>query len=775
MNLSELKSNALLKGPSGKLHRVIWLAPDSERIYILDVTGKLPRGSRMPERMDWPKFIKNYGKDWTSEDISLMSEDMKLPPQELSPEATETRKKNWSAIKPLVREAEALLTTLDKQTRPAAIAQAAAAANVTVPRIYQLLTRYFWFGCNEAALTPRYKSRGSKKISSGASTRTKRGAPNAVAQLEGDTAYSGRSVTQRDLSRFFIALDKYWAEDMLSIPQTYERMCDNLYVSSNQHEKRGSFEHFVAQRFIPTVAQFKYHSRAIIAEHGLREKREGHLDWAQRTMSRTGSATDITVGPTDVYDMDVVELKCIAVTETNPPEVIGKVKACLAVDRGSRAIAGFYFFLGAESWDHYRLTLFRAFTSTKKHLEQLEYFDLAEKAPTFAADGWCNEVFVDRGPARGHNAFNAIVESLRLGRAEAPTDRGDMKAVVESVNGRFQKQVATLQGGYSRAVGARKRDQAKNAAKFARLTVNQISRFLAAAIADHNAYHNVSHLLTRRMVLDKVEGIPVEIFKWGKKNVMGRTARDRVSDEELYLRLLPSFEGTVSATGIRYNGYRYSSDELIKFRHQNLSKKSLKITLTYEKSDPLRLYWRKPDGMLGILNINKEGQKKLQGMSGEELHDFRLRELSAAIKRTAKKRQHGFISQTRKELLMEIDRRRFPKDHRPLLTPAANKKIGVYQETLAAREHSRKLLASEGYEDIPRAGEETLAIPSPSHTPSVRLPKHSGGASILQAPTSKIASSATPTSATQAAKGVSKAMANFLKNFIPKASAGDIE
>lgn len=771
MEMSQLRSHILLKGPSAQLHRVVWFHPESERIYLLDVSGEMPRGSRMPVPVEPSKFARDHGEEWTVADASLMPATMQVPISELSIAAARTREKNWSIIKHLVDSQEALLRTLDKQTRPLVISQAAEAASVTIPRIYQLLTRYFWFGSDERALTPQYKSRGSKKISSGQTTRTKRGAPNAVVKLEGDTAYSGRSVTKRDLNKFAEALKQYWAGDMLSIPQTYERMCDKLYVSSNQHKKQGSFEHFVSQRFLPTLEQFRYHSKSIIAELGLREKRIGHMDWAQRMMSRTGSATDITIGPTDVYDMDVVELKCIAVTETNPPETIGKVNACLAVDRGSRAITGFYFFLGKESWDHYRLTLFRAFTSTKKYLEQLGYLDLAERANSFAADGWCNEVYVDRGPARGHEAFDAIVESLRLGRAAAPKDRGDMKAVVESVNGRFQKQVSTLQGGYSRVAGTRKSEQAESAAKVARLTVNQISRFLAAAIADHNAYHNVPNLLTRQMVLAKVQAVPVEIFKWGQNNVIGGTARDYVPDDELYLRLLPTFESTITKSGIRYKGYHYSSDELVKFRHQNLFKKRLKVTINFDKSDPLRLYWRKPSGELGILDINSEGRKKLHGMSGEELHDFRLREQSAIIKRTAKKRKLGFVSHTRKAILQEVEDRNLANSTDPLLSAEDNKRIGVYQEKKAAREHSRKLLTPEDF-DLPSANQDTH-VKSSTNKDLTRTSKK------LNSVTEQTATSpAIPTAPLNVnkppEKPVSRAMANFLKKFVPnKSSEGE--
>jgi hypothetical protein len=421
MTTSSLVSNAVLKSEkSSQLRRVIWTSPDAPIVYWMDVTGTMPRGSRMPKMVGKAAFVKEFESSWTVSPNTLPTKEMNLPESELSAATVEIRDRNWMVIEPLVGTEEALLKTLNKQTRPTVIAAAAASAKVPVSRVYQLLTQFFWFGNGKFSLTPRLSARGALKASKDANAQPKRGRPNSVTVREGPTIYQGRNVTQSDLNRFATALEDYWVDGLQSLAATYSAMKDKLYVSSNQHSAQKLKAHKVSNHFIPTLRQFRYHAKFIIAERGLWEKRIGRQDWSQYVMSRTGSAADIAIGPTDIYDMDVVELKCIAVTDSDPPEPMGKVNACIAVDRASRAIAGFHFFQGAERWDHYRIALFRAFTSTRKHLEDLRIFDLAERAPDFAADAWCNSVYADRGPARGLDAFYALVDGLRLERALAP-------------------------------------------------------------------------------------------------------------------------------------------------------------------------------------------------------------------------------------------------------------------------------------------------------------------------------------------------------------------
>lgn len=757
--------NTLLEAvESGQRRRVIWSSPDASIVYLMDVSGEIPRGSRMPELMMKDAFVKSFTSGWSVVPNSLPTQMMTLPDSELSAVAVETRERNWMVIEALVGSEESILRTLNKQTRPAAIKAAASAAKVSVPRVYRLLTLYFWYGVGKFSLTPRFAERGTLKSGKDTKAAPKRGRPNAVTKLEGATKYQGRNVNHRDLSKFAVALDEYWAGEHLSMSETYTVMKDKLYVASNQHPVGNSTKHKVSEHNIPTVHQFRYHAKTIIAQQGLWEKRTGRKDWAQYVMSRTGNAADIALGPTDIYDMDVVELKCIAVTETNPPEAIGNVKACLAVDRASRAIVGFHFFTSAESWEHYRTTLFRAFTSTKKHLEQLGFADLAEHAEDFAADAWCNSIYVDRGPARGREGFNAVVKGLRLERAIAPTSRGDMKAVVESINGKFQRHVARLPGGYNRVAGARNEERAKNAKSTARLTTRQISKFLAAAVAEHNEFHEVPELLTKRMLYDKVPPVPVAIFNWGKANLMGVTARDHVSEAELYLRLLPSFNVAVTKAGVRHKGYDFSSPELVKFRHQNLSTKRLKVDISFDSSDPSRRYWLMPNGVKNVLSISKQGKKRIEGIEGEDLEYFRTRELAEGIKRKSKKRSKAYISRVQEDILAEANARSFPNDHKPLLTPSDNKKIAIYQETLQSQAISRELLQTEGH-DISNLAPQTQ-LSAKQARPNTTTANRS---SLSQKPreTTVPNVSAEPKPPTEAAV-VSKAKANFLKLFQPK-------
>lgn len=701
LTLAKLKDNVLLKstdinGDYPELLRVIWVREDSEYAFILNVTGRCPASSRMPERVERKDIIFRV-ENGTLIPIEnfLITKDMETLDDELTTEQISTREKNYSLIKELVESDERLLGVLHSTTRGTAIRAAAVKLGTPVPRLYRLLTLYWWFGKGRNSLTPRNSLMGGRGIAKFAG-KEKIGRPNAITVLEGESSFKGVNVTSKDKEKFLKSLHEYWIKEDVSKAETYRRMCERLYVKWNRNAENKIVKHKIDPRLIPSEAQFLYHAEILIHTNGLTRYKKGHMDWAQKFMSRSGSASDITLGPTDVYDMDVLVLKCIAVTNTKAPEVIGPVSACLCVDRASRAVVGFHEFVGPETWERYRLALFFAFTPTAVHLELLKLHEWAKKAQAFGAFGWCNGVFVDRGPARGKDAFMAVVDSLGLERAIAPTERADLKAVVESINGKFQLQVANLPGGYSRKQGRRQEMKAENARAEARVPVHKIREFLVSAIAEHNEFHNASDLLTEDMIYDKVPPTPVDIFRWGQKNVRGETSPPP-SNKQLYAKLLPQTVVSVSSSGVRHKRADFNSNELIKHRERNLGKRKLSIVIYYDGLDPQRRYWEMPNGELGILEMKAQQKNKYGGMTATDYEDYQVRETASKIKKNHEKRKKGYVTQTQEKILESVTGVKRKKTETPILSPSQNMKIANMHGREEMKKMSRNLLT----EDIP--------------------------------------------------------------------------
>jgi hypothetical protein len=728
---SELKDGILLKsqarGRVVQLLRVVWVRDYSPAAYVLDVSGPIPGGSRMPQYravVDLNHFLSTNQFKVAEED-SVRTSEMSLPDSELPASQLKSRDEKYALIREIVESDEFLCRVLSKSARGAFLRTMAKEKGVAPSRLYKLLTVFWWFGGDKNSLLDRFSMQGGKGVSK-TPGEPKRGRRNATVLLEGKTTpYKGVNVEQRDLNRFTKALDIYYVGKNYTLADTYEEMSRHLYVGWNRDDHGKTVRHPVDPLCIPTLGQFKYHARRIRQAHHMDEKKAGALEWSQNIASRTGSAGDIALGPTDVYDMDVGVLKCIAVTDNDVPEEIGNVSVCFAIDRASTAIVGFHDYVGAESWERYRFALFWAFTSTSEHLTLLGLPELAKDADEFGAFGWCNEVYVDRGPGRGNDAFYAIVDRLKLGRALAPARRGDMKAVVESVIGYFQRKVATLPGGHSRKKGIRNKEQAEDAKNMARLTVARIREFLVAAIAEHNQFHAVPHLLTRDMVRDGVKPVPVAIYRWGQRNVRGPTVQ-KLNRSELYLRLLPSKTVALTSTGIRHKNARFSSPVLVQFRHRNIEKKHLKVTISWDEVDPKRRYWRMPSGALGVLDMILRDAEKLGEMSFAEMQDLHLRERAFLRKNDVQKRRKGYVSKAQEKILAKHAGVSPPKrkSQTPLLTPTQNKTVEamrqkeflktISQQTLAPLEAQTEMTPTSKVQPQMTADTD---VPSPKNSP----------------------------------------------------------
>lgn len=620
-----------------RLYRVAWVPLSASSVFLLDITGQYRRTtSRMPRRC-------NYEDVHDRLDVipdTVRTSEMSDLDSALDPSAILIRDNNFNLIAALVESDVCLADTLDGASRGEVIRTHAAFLKVTVSRIYRLLTKYWWFGCDRNALLPLRSRQGAPGRRRLGGTR-KLGRPNSHARLYGPSEHSGRNVTQDDERKFIDALEEYFVRKLYSLPETYKAMERSHYPIAEP-----------AHAVMPSLDQFVYHARRLISAHGMRRRRLGEREWTRTERPLPGSAADISLGPTDIYDMDGVDLKVEAVTDDVYAHPFGRVSAILVVDRGSQAVVGFHDYVGAEKWDYYRMALYWSFIDTREHLDAIGGHPDMEDICAMGIWGPCNGIYVDRGPGRSRASWDLIVSELKLDRAIAPTEEPFKKPSVESVNGRFQRIVRQLPGGYSRRSGDRFEDEAANARSFACLARPAIREHLISAIAEHNAFHEVPDLLTREMMRNGVQPLPGEIFRWGKAHLRVQVAR-HMTKERLFLALLPHHEVAVRLQGVRHKNCDFSSPTLMSYRANNMDKKSLTIRVGNDLSDPTRRYWLTPDNRIDVLSMKASQQRKYAGMTVEELDIQRQMELASAKERDRTKRSKAYVSRSQERALAQ--------------------------------------------------------------------------------------------------------------------------
>jgi hypothetical protein len=655
-----------IQGDVPRLFRVVHVDAERDIVCLLDVEDVPKRGSsRMPlccSLSRLPRAPHNVG--FVPAQESLRWTAMDLPEDRLTLRERETRDALYEVIRDLVESPADYASVCTGIGRADVLKRYLAEHPVRKGKFYQVLTRFWTYGCNISALVPNHRGRGRKPVVLSKTKRhyAKPGRPNANAELDPESRYRGVPTTPADLKRFERYLKKCWVKQRTTLAEAYETMLEEAYVVTARAADGSVFKTPIDRRLVPTLRTFYHHARRLVSELGLDRERYGDHDFTVHQDNRSGTAADITLGPTDIYDVDRADFKVFLRAEWNRRVANIKPSVVLVVDRASGAIVGFHVHIGAESWLRYRIALYSALAPKEQYLRHLGYSnpkalfdaigcpDLTWKA--FDLGGKCNEIYCDRGPARSHQALQTI-RSVRIGRCTAPPRRPELKAVVESVIGRFQTIVARLRGGHTRRKDVLSLAKAKDASSKAVLTLRTFRHVLIAAITDHNEFFETRARRTSEMERAGTPPVPFEIFRWGLENVRGHRP-EHLNDGELYFRLLPTKRYALTEYGVRHGGAYFNSTELMAYRLRHLHTRRPSIEASFDGLDPYVLNWN-DDGVRRELLMREADRKRFEQMTAEDVEWHAKHDAAQGNIRRIKRANKAYIPRAVAKALADSD------------------------------------------------------------------------------------------------------------------------
>jgi len=579
---------------------------EGRRVVLLHVEpGKTPHTSRLPS---------TYPFEYVEPRLAIVSDNVRLafmdrPEAEQPPDSIATRDARFGKIEELLKPAK-LLAVLRPDSRVAALSEHSRKTGVAVPMLRKLLTRYWWYGCDKAALldlTPLKGGAGKTRLTP---TVHKRGRRNAVAKEDPNHKRRGANYDERHREKFIEALILYWAGEGLSLSKTFEKMKDELYTTLVTRKDGTTSKRKTPLHKIPTIGIFYHHAKRLLAELGLTHANLGSLDFASKAAAQPGKARDIADGPGDIFDIDATEFNFELVASFDQSLRLGRPTVYIVVDRHSSAILGLHVECRAERWEGYRLALYCAFTPKDALLTRLGLLD--EVGNIFNVYAVPNAIFSDRGPARSNSAIDTLCRELKLEKAAPPPKSPTRNPVVESLQKKMQKMLADLDGGYERNPNQRSKDRRSKARKAAKVTEEMFLKLLVAAAHDHNISAEVPDALLPWM--NKVDPVPQAVFLAGIKRSTIDHHRHR-NYAELYARLLPTEERSVSAKGIRRdNAWYYSNDLYRWWRHQRrVGGKNPRIRVSFDAA-PQTAYWQPEPSVWAELPMTNEQSEVTKGL-----------------------------------------------------------------------------------------------------------------------------------------------------------------
>jgi len=595
-------------------HEEFWrfLCVDNGLAYVFEMSDKPPKNSRMPET--WPiAEVMRMKKDGVLRQVAE-----RFVPAWMTEPITDAKKLEFAYKKDLLNEiieeaGDELIT--DKSVRSRVLREASA-GGTPVSQMMTWLTRLWYYGEHENALATNNAGKGGKDIPKTV-TSAKKGRPNSNVILNPDTPYKGVNFKRKWKKIFADILYKQFCDRNLDMPQAMDILflrAVGFYKQGNQTVSRP-----IHPRKLPERSYLLRWGHRVFKTIAATQAKLGEKEWEQKKQARRGNAEDVTQRIIDVYDVDGMVFNGFIRFGKHRIDV-GKPVVMLAVDRRSRAVVGFYVYLGKENGTAYRKCLFSAFTPKEEVLVKYGMGHL--KGFVY---GVAQAVFLDRGPGIGNGQKEAICKRLRLAILMAQPGRGDAKGVVESVNGRFERRLADMLGFYKR--GGSERDEWKRqlASSTSTIEFQQFMQLLLAAISEHNLGANVSHLLTAKLLRGKVKPSPYAIFMANKARRRGDGARDW-PQELIYTHLLDNFHRSAPRGRVKVNSAYYTSQALREYADEweaarRPGEESASVEVFAFSETKRYLLWKHPDGNLRLLEATQQTAANV-GDATDWLHSF---------------------------------------------------------------------------------------------------------------------------------------------------------
>jgi hypothetical protein len=488
-----------------------------------------------------------------------------LPDDDYLRKHSKRAKRNYGLIAPLVEKNDPRIYC--RQDRGRMVTELSKQSSVRRAQIYILLRRYWQCGCVPNATLPEYFRCGQVKDRQDHGK--KRGRPSS----------GGRNVTAEDRAKFQRGLDDFKKTGVAKkLTKVWELTVGRYFNVGYDELPDGTLVPILLtanQR--PSYDQFKYWyyknrnpKAEIIAI-------DGEKEFDRNNRPTLGDETHTASGPGAVYQIDAFIGDIYLRSYLNRKLIIGRPVIYIVVDVFSRLIVGFTVTIEGPNWTGARLALENAFSDKVASCKQ---FGSEITEADWPVKGKCDALVGDNGEIAGYNA-NSLVGEFGIRVANAPTDRPDLKGIVESRYPIIKGLVIEWVPGAVRPTHKRR---GKDYRLDTTLDINQFRRLMIKSILHYNNIRRLeSYRMSRAMIADGVDPIPIKIWDWGMRNLTGKL-RPEDDMEALRIKLLPRATASVTSDGIRFRGIHYTCERALEEQWflRLKGKRTKRVEIVYE-------------------------------------------------------------------------------------------------------------------------------------------------------------------------------------------------
>ena len=445
------------------------------------------------------------------------------------------RDENYELIKPIVSHHLYYLS----EERAKFINQIISSKKSTKQTLYRLLRRYWQWGQVPNALLPNYKNSGAKGKKRIAKDK-KLGRPRIHKQ--GTTA-----IISEDVERLFsIIINKHLLNDSKHTVIYAYRQFKTMYRSLNPDVKEEDF---------PSVWQFKYfYNKNFTAVQKLKA-RHNKISYNKDVRQLSSTVNTQVLGPGSRYEIDATIADIYLLSNSDRQNIVGRPVIYFVTDVFSRMIAGFY--IGFEN-PSYAASIQALEMAVIDKQDYCKNYGINITADDWPCMGLPDAILADRGELLGHQ-IETLEKSFSVRIENTPPYRGDLKPVVERYFKTMQAKFKPFAPGV--VTGVKEKKKGGNDYRLdSTLTITDFKKIMINSILMHNNAHQLSYYDRDNDMPSDLPMVPIELWNWGLQHRTG-TLR-AVSEQALYVALLPRKKATVSDLGIKLFGNYYICAEI---------------------------------------------------------------------------------------------------------------------------------------------------------------------------------------------------------------------
>lgn len=545
-----------------RIDRILWIDQDKIGVWTIDIIDKKA----------WPVYrqLDDLERSLATGEVRRVEKfngylAKLLPDDEYLKKHRKRAKRNYDLIAPLVEDNDPHIFA--RWHRGRMVSELSKRLRVREAQIYLLLKRFWQGGCTPYATLPEYFKCGQTK------DRKDRG------KKRGRYKTGGRNVTAEDRKLFRRGIDDFKKPGIAkTLRAVYELTIAKYFnLGYNVHPDGTLVPIIPPAAQLPSLRQFKYEYYKNRDPQAEIMAIDGEKEFERNNRPTLGDETHTSSGPGAVYQIDAfigdIYLRCYL----NRKRIIGRPVIYIVVDVFSRLIVGFAVTLEGPSWAGAKLALENAFSDKVVFCKQ---FGIEITEELWSVKGKCEALVADNGEIAGYNA-DSLVDPLGIRVANAPTQRPDLKGIVES---RYPIIKGIAIEWVPGAIRLTRKRRGKDYRLDATLDLNQFRRLMITCILRYNNSRRIEgYRMSPHMIADAVEPIPLKIWNWGMRKLTGKL-RPEDDVEALRIKLLPRDTATVTSNGIRFRGIHYTCERALQEQWflRLKGKRSKRVEIVYE-------------------------------------------------------------------------------------------------------------------------------------------------------------------------------------------------